>query len=107
MQTLTGLLSGRFEYSIPAGGVLLIPRGRFEYRYDFEQADGQRVRFSDWLTGPSYMIDADGWARSGVTVELGVGAALLLGWRMGADVSSDLSGDSRSVGLRLEISRGF
>jgi hypothetical protein len=107
MDTISGLLGGRFEYSFLAGHTVLTPRGRFEYRYDFEQAEGQRVRFSDWLTGPSYLIEADGWSRSEVAVEVGIGAAFPMGWQLGADVTGDLSGNSRSMGLRLEISRGF
>ncbi|MBK1871426.1 autotransporter domain-containing protein [Aestuariivirga sp. YIM B02566] len=107
MDTISGLLGGRFEYSFLAGHTILTPRGRFEYRYDFEQAEGQRVRFSDWLTGPSYLIEADGWSRSQVAVEVGIGAAFPTGWQLGADVTGDLSGNSRSMGLRLEVSRGF
>jgi len=107
MDTINGLVGGRFEYSFLWGETVLSPRGRFEYRYDFEQAEGQRVRFDDWLDGPSFLIDADGWSRSAVTAELGIGAALPTGWRIGADVTGKLSGNSRSVGLRLEVSQGF
>lgn len=107
MDTIDGLVGGRIEYSFLWGDTVLTPRGRFEYRYDFEQAEGQRVRFADWMTGPSFMIDADGWSRSQVTAELGIGAALPTGWQMGADVTGNLSGNSRSIGLRLEISQRF
>ncbi|WP_157801273.1 IPT/TIG domain-containing protein [Sphingobium sp. LB126] len=107
LTSITGLLGGRFEYSLSAGETVLTPRGRFEYRYDFETAQDQRVRFSDWLTGPSYLVNADGWSRHQVTMELGLGAAPPGGWRLGADVTGDLSGNARSVGARLEASRGF
>lgn len=107
LDTINGLVGGRFEYSFLWGDTVLTPRGRLEYRYDFEQAEGQRVQFGDWLDGPSFQIDADGWSRSQVTAELGIGATLPTGWRMGADVTGNLSGNSRSIGLRMGISQGF
>lgn len=107
MDSINGLVGGRFEYSFLWGDTVLTPRGRLEYRYDFEQAEGQRVQFGDWLSGPSFLIDADGWSRSQVTAELGIGAVLPSGWRMGADVTGNVSGNSHSIGLRMEISQGF
>ena len=107
MDSINGLVGGRFEYNFLWGDTVLTPRGRLEYRYDFEQAEGQRVQFGDWLSGPSFLIDADGWSRSQVTAELGIGAVLPSGWRMGADVTGNVSGNSHSIGLRMEISQGF
>lgn len=107
LESLSGLFGGRFRLEMMEGETLLIPRGRFEYRYDFEQAAGQRVRFGDWPGGPSYLIDADGWSRSRISIEFGLGVRLRDGWTFGSDVLGDLSGNTRSIGLRIEIGREF
>jgi hypothetical protein len=67
----------------------------------------QRVRFSDFLTGPSYLIDADGWSRSRFLLELGLGIRLPTGWQFGLDLTGEASGNSRSAGVRGKISYGF
>jgi hypothetical protein len=107
LEAVTGLLGGRFELDRQMGRAILTPRGRFEYRYDFMDVADQRVRFSDFLSGPSYLIDADGWSRSRFLLEFGLGLRLPSGWSFGLDVTGEASGNSRSGGVRAQISRGF
>ncbi|HEY0115130.1 MAG TPA: autotransporter domain-containing protein, partial [Allosphingosinicella sp.] len=107
VDSLAGLFGGRFELEMESGRSVLLPRGRLEYRYDFEEATGQRVRFSDWLTGPSYLIDADGWSRHRIAAELGLGVRLRNGWMFGFDLLGEVSGNSQTGGVRLEVSRKF
>jgi uncharacterized protein YhjY with autotransporter beta-barrel domain len=107
LEALTGLMGGRFQLERRMGRVVLTPRGRFEYRYDFMDVADQRVRFSDFLTGPSYLIDADGWSRSRFLLEVGFGLRLPSGWQFGLDLTGEASGNSRSVGVRGQVSLGF
>jgi len=107
LEAVTGLVGGRFELEHPLGRVVLLPRARFEYRYDFENVADQRVRFSDFLTGPSYLIDADGWSRHRLLLELGLGLRVPTGWRFGLDLTGEVSGDSQSAGVRALVSHSF
>lgn len=108
LESLNGLIGARVELEyMSSGGIRLTPRGRFEYRYDFQRAGSQRVRFNDWLDGPSYLIDSDGWARGRVSLELGLGLGLRGGWQLGADLRGEAAGASQSIGIRVDISKDF
>ena len=104
---MSRLIGARAAFDLRWGRALLTPRGRFEFRHEFEQADGQRVRYANWLAGPSFLIDSDGWSRDRFTLSLGIGAALRNAWRLGFDVDGDISGSQRTVGVRLEVAKEF
>jgi hypothetical protein len=107
LSSLSGLIGARAAFDLRWGRALLTPRGRFEYRHEFEQADGQRVRYANWLTGPSFLVDSDGWSSERFTLSFGIGAALRNAWRFGVDVDGDISGSQRTIGLRLEVAKEF
>jgi uncharacterized protein YhjY with autotransporter beta-barrel domain len=107
LTSLSGLIGARVSFDLPLRRALLTPRARAEFRHEFEQANGQRVRYSNWLSGPTYMIDADGWSRHRLTLSVGIGAALRNNWRVGLDLNGEMSGDHQAAGVRVEVSRDF
>ena len=74
VDSLQGLVGLRYAQEIAGREWSWTPGLRLEWRHEFDEAGLQTIRYADWLDGPAYVIDQEGWGRS----ELAVGLSLVL-----------------------------
>ncbi|MBO9707868.1 MAG: autotransporter domain-containing protein [Caulobacter sp.] len=108
VNTVTGTLGMRGDYTRQVSFGQVVPRFRVEYAHDFEGTGAARLNYADWAGGPTYRLMVDGVDRDQGRVELGVDFLVeKSGLRIGVDFANTVSRNGDSQGLRLSVSSGF
>ena len=103
LRSFTSVLGGRAALGLGT----VSPRGRFEWRHDFNAAGAQRLDYAD-LGGPfAYRIAGDGWLRDEFEAELGLGFDLGYGWSAGLDVGARVGQGSRVGTVKATVTGKF
>ena len=106
INSLSSVLGARASTGVPMSIGLLKPRGRFEWRHEFQDAGTQYLDYAD-LVGSTYRIVGDGWLRDEFSLELGFGLDLEKGWNFGIDVGGRKGQGSSSATVRASVSTQF
>ncbi|MES2987553.1 MAG: Ig-like domain-containing protein [Pseudomonadota bacterium] len=106
LDSLSSVLGARASLGVPASFGLITPRGRFEWRHEFQNSGAQLLDFAD-LIGSTYRIDGDGSMRDEFSLELGLGFELERSWRFGLDLGGRKSQGTKSGTLKASVSTQF
>lgn len=108
VQSLQGVLGVRWERDFGVGSPNVWSPGlRFELSNEFADAEGQTLRYADWLDGPSYGFDPDGWSRTQAMLGLSLGLTGEHGWSVRGEAEGRTRGDEVMAQFRMLLSRKF
>lgn len=100
-------LGVRYERRTVSGTTVWTPGLRLEWSHEFGDAGSQTIRYADFLTGPAYNLDENGWDRSRALI----GATLRMysqsGWKVDGDLSARLGAKETVSSVRLTIAKPF
>ena len=89
----TGNLGLRVEYSHEASWGVFMPQFRAEFQHDFSGTGDALMQYSDWLTGPVYRATLAERERNRFVLGLGSAFRFEGGWSLRVDFRSDVSDD--------------
>jgi uncharacterized repeat protein (TIGR01451 family) len=107
VNSLVGLLGvrGQRVYELRSGVVM--PRGWLEILHEFGDEEGQKVRYADWVGGPTYLVPGLSSARDRIRIGLGNSAILTNGWTVDVDAEAELAKDMALGTFRLKAAKAF
>lgn len=100
-ESFASILGARGASVLPASIGLFTPRGRIEWRHEFNRSGAQGLDYADIVgasgLGHGYLIDDDHWSRDEIQLEIGTGFEIGSGWLFGIDVGGRF-GSGTAVG---------
>jgi hypothetical protein len=106
LQSFITVLGGRAEAAVATPIGVLMPRGRIDWRHEFNDGGAQLLDYAD-LAGRSHSIYSEGWSRDQFQLEIGRGLQLRDGWNMGFDFGAAISSSSKLGTARMSASKKF
>ena len=107
VESLQGVLGGRYVWSSIGRDSIWTPSLRAEFRQELASGGLQTLRYADWMTGPAYEIDQDGWERGELNLGFGLNVQTRSGWTATTEIGGRFS-DGQTLGtLRLSLSNRF
>jgi uncharacterized protein YhjY with autotransporter beta-barrel domain len=106
VDTTTGNLGLRMDYSIRQSWGSFVPQLRLEYQHDFKGDGSAVMRYADLAAGPFYRADLVGYDRSRFLIGLGLRFGTLTGFD-GRIEYRGLLGDETDHGLLLNLQKDF
>ena len=100
------VLGGRAETAVTTLIGVAMPRGRIDWRHEFNGGGTQVLDYAD-LSGLIYSIDNQGWSRDQIQLEIGSGLELSGGWNIGFDFGAAISSSSRLGTARVSANKQF
>ncbi|MBX9802944.1 MAG: IPT/TIG domain-containing protein [Caulobacteraceae bacterium] len=107
VESLQGVVGGRYIWSRIGRDSIWTPGVRAEYRQELAEGGLQALRYADWVGGPVYQIDQSSWDRGELNLGFGLDVQTLSGWVATGEVTGRFS-DGQTLGsVRLGLSRKF
>ncbi len=107
IDSLTGTIGGRVEFTGETGFATVTPRLRAEWNHEFADADAQLLDYADIPGLALFSLDTTGWMRD--QFQIGAGARFTFPRRWVFDVEAGLRGGNgeKAGTLRLQLSKEF
>jgi len=107
LDSLQGTLGLRYERQFVREDYTWTPGLRVEWRQEFSEGGVQTLRYADWLNGPAYAIDQEGWGRSELNLGLTFDFKGADGWSFSTGADTRLSDEQWMASMKLLISKVF
>lgn len=108
LRAFTVDLGLRLDYRVQTAFGMVTPQLRLEYQRDLQRSGDATLRYADWLDGPVYRVQPQGFSRD--RFEFGLGAQFDVGedWRLGVGYRLLVGDDGgRDQGAQLNLDRRF
>ncbi len=106
-RTLTGAFGLRGDYAVKTRLGQAQPSFRIEYSYDLQGSGSQLIRYTDWLDGAVYSLDASPLDRNRILYGLDIDLLRRSGMRLGLGYEGSLSDDQTSGSIRAKLQTPF
>ncbi len=107
LESLQGSLGLRYERQLLRRDHRWTPGARVEWTREFGDAGAQILRYADWLQGPGFSIDQEGWDRSRLTLGLSLDWASTSGWSWSGEYQGGFSDGATLNQLRIKLAKTF
>jgi uncharacterized protein YhjY with autotransporter beta-barrel domain len=107
VESLQGVVGGRYVWSRIGRDSVWTPSFRAEYRQELGEGGLQALSYADWVGGPVYQIDQSGWERGELNVGVGLNVQTNSGWTATGELGGRLSEGQTLGTVRLGLSRKF
>lgn len=110
-ESFASILGARGSIALPASIGLFTPRGRIEWRHEFNRSGAQALDYADIVgangLGYGYLIDDDHWARDEIQLEIGTGLEVENGWTLGVDLGGRFGSGTAIGTAKISGSKKF
>jgi uncharacterized protein YhjY with autotransporter beta-barrel domain len=107
VESLQGVLGGRYAWSWIGRDSIVTPGIRLEFRKELAEGGLQSLGYADWTGGPAYQIEAADWDRGEVNLGLEVNVQAESGWRASGELGGRFSSGQSLGTVRLSLSTRF
>lgn len=110
-ESFATILGARGVIVVPSSIGLFTPRGRIEWRHEFNRSGAQALDYADIAgvdgLGYGYLIRDDHWLRNEFQIEIGTGLDVGGGWAFGIDVGGRFGAGSTLGTAKVSASTKF
>ncbi|NLS27358.1 hypothetical protein S2M10_23530 [Sphingomonas sp. S2M10] len=107
VNSLTGTLGARLELEQRYDALTMIPRFRFEWNHELQDADGQRLDYADIAGQSLYSLSTFGWKRNQFQLSLGTRMLLPRSWSIDVEGGYRGGGQETAGTLRILLGKEF
>ncbi|HET7300879.1 MAG TPA: autotransporter outer membrane beta-barrel domain-containing protein, partial [Oleiagrimonas sp.] len=108
VDTTSGSLGLRAQWSVKRDYGIWMPSLRVEYRHDFQGSSSVALRYSDLLDGPVYHANLPQQSRNHALLGAGIGLQTLNGWSLRFEYQNLLDNDTSSnQSVLLGVEKSF
>ncbi|WP_313535284.1 Ig-like domain-containing protein [Sphingomonas sp.] len=107
VHSLTGTLGARLEMEQRYGALTMLPRVRFEWNHELQNADAQRLDYADIPGQSLYSISTLGWTRNQYQLTLGTRMLLPRNWTLDFEGGYRGGGQEMAGTLRISVGKEF
>lgn len=108
MRAFTVDLGLRLNYRVQTSFGVMSPQLRLEYQHDLQRSGDASLRYADWLDGPVYRVQPQGFSRDRFELGLGLQFEFEQAWQLGVAYRLLVGDDGdRDHGAHLNLDKRF
>lgn len=108
MHAFTVDLGLRLDYRVQTSFGMMSPQLRLEYQHDLQRSGDASLRYADWLDGPVYRVQPQGFSRDRFELGLGLQFEFEQAWQLGVAYRLLVGDDGdRDHGAQLNLDKRF